>query len=236
MNRKQILRKKIISSGAESLTDTELLEFLLSHSGAEENTAEHLLSGLGGIKTAADANPGILTAQYGISSNTAVLLKLIPALCHEKSVSSNKQYLINSTEKSKIFFESRFVGYSKEHLCAVAVKDNMRTSEYFCFAVGNSSSISIKCRDIVSFAITSSTNKLIIAHNHPDGDPSPSENDLTATRRIIEALRPLDIKVLDHIIVGRDSSLSLRELLESDIFDEAPEYKTKQQMQNICKK
>lgn len=225
MNRKQILRKKIISSGAESLTDTELLEFLLSHSGAEENTAEHLLSGLGGIKAATDANPGILTAQYGINNNTAVLLKLIPALCHERSANQNKQYLINSTEKSKIFFESRFVGYSKEHFCAVAVKDNMRTSEYFCFAVGNSSSVNTTCKDIVKFAVTINTNMLIIAHNHPDGESVPSESDLIATKKIIDALRPLDIKILDHIIVGRNSSLSLRELPELDIFDEAPEYK-----------
>lgn len=218
------------------MTDAELLEFLLYHSGAEENTAKRLLSDLGSIKAAADADSKILTAQYGLNNNTAALLKLIPAICHEGSTDKNKLYLVNSTERAKKYFENRFVGYSEEHLCAAAVKDNMRVSDYFSFAAGNSSSVNTRCRDVVRFAVASGTNKLILAHNHPDADSDPSESDLIATRKIIDALRPLDIKVLDHIIVGKNSSLSLREMPELISFDDAPEYKTTLQMQNICKK
>lgn len=215
-----------MSCGIQSLSDAELLEFLLTHSGAEEDTAERLLSSLRSIKAVADADYGILTAQYGINRDTAVLLKLIPAVCREKSADKNKQYLINNTDRAKKYFENFFIGYSEEHFCAAAVKDNMRVSDYSVCTSGNSSSVSTRCRDIVRFAVTRGTNKLIIAHNHPGGRPDPSESDLVATRRIIDALRPLDIKVLDHIIVGKDSSLSLREMPELISFDEAPEYKT----------
>lgn len=226
MNRKQILRKKIISCGIQSLTDTELLEFFLTHSKVEEDMAKRLLSSLGSIKAVADADSGILTAQYGINRDTALLLKLIPAVCREKTAEKNKQYLINSTNKAKKYFENLFIGYSEEHFCAAAVKDNMRVSDYSVFTSGNSSSVSIRCRDIVRFAVTRGTNRLIIAHNHPDGIPDPSESDLIATRKIIDALRPLDIKVLDHIIAGKASSLSLRETTDLISFDDAPEYKT----------
>lgn len=225
MNRKQILRKKIEESGVQSLSDAELLEFLLSHSGAEEGTAKLLLSKFRSIKAAADAVPGLLMSQYGLSVNTAALLKLIPALCHEKSANRKAGRLINNTAKAKKYFENFFIGYSVEYFSAAAINDGMWVAGCFANTSGSSSEVSVRCRDIVRFAVTSGKDKLIIAHNHPDGNPDPSESDLIATRKIIAALRPLDIKVLDHIIVGKESSLSLREMPGLIGFEDAPEYK-----------
>lgn len=225
MNRKQIFRKKIESCGVQSLSDAELLEFLLSHSRAEENTSELLLSALRNIKKIADMDSGILMTQYGINSNTAALLKLIPAICHEKSANYKSGLRINNTDKAKKYFENFFIGYSTEYFSAAAISDNMWVSDCFANTSGSQSEVSARCRDIVRFAVTSGKNKLIIAHNHPNGSPDPSESDIIATRKIINALRPLDIKVLDHIIVGKESSLSLREMPDLISFDESQEYK-----------
>lgn len=236
MNFKQTIRKKIQSCGVQSLSDAELLGFLLAHSGAGEDEANNLLAELGSIKAAVEVDAGTLIAQYGLNSDSAMLLKLIPAVCHAKSANNNSNRLINNTERAKNYFDKFFTGYTEEYFCAAAVKDNMRISDHVLLTSGSSLSVNAKCRDIVGFAVHSGMNKIIIAHNHPDANPSPSENDLIATEKIINALKPLGIKILDHIIVGSDSSLSLREMPGLVGFDEAPEYKTTLQMQNICKK
>lgn len=208
------------------MSDAELLEFILAHSGADENTADLLLSKLHSIKAATDADHGILTAQYGVSMNTAVLLKLIPAVCHEKSTNRKSGNRIGSTENAGKYFSNLFTGYSEEYFAAAAIKDSMWISgSPFIRSSGSFSNVSVKCRDIVRYAVSGGRNKLILAHNHPNGVPNPSENDIIATKKIIASLKPLEIKVLDHIIVGKDSYVSLREIPGLISFESAPEYK-----------
>lgn len=208
------------------MSDSELLEFLLIHSETNEETLYQLLSKFGNINEIADLSPDILKSQFGASVGTAVLLKLIPSICHKKSANSddNNKERITSTAEAKNYFENLFSGCASEYLVAAAVNNNMWISVHPFKTSGSRSEVSAQCRDIIRFAVTSGTNMVIIAHNHPDGKPNPSESDIIATRRIIDALSPLDIKVLDHIIVGRDSSLSLRETTKLIRFDEVPKY------------
>lgn len=208
------------------MSDAELLEYILAHSGVGENTADLLLSKLHSIKAVADADHGILTEQYGVSVNTTVLLKLIPAVCHEKSANYKSEKRIGSTENAGKYFSNLFTGYSEEYFAAAAIKDSMWISgSPFIRSSGSFSNVSVKCRDIVRYAVSVGRNKLILAHNHPNGVPNPSENDIIATKKIIASLKPLEIKVLDHIIVGKDSYVSLREIPGLINFENAQEYK-----------
>lgn len=225
MNRKNFLRKKIDASGTEALSDSELLEFLLLHSGEEANTAELLLSELGSIRNIADASPELLMKIYGLDIGTASLLKMIPAICHEKSASRRSELLINSADKAKIYFRNVFAGFSSEHFSAAALSNSLWISDCYINSSGAVSELNTRCRDIVRFIVKSQKNSIIIAHNHPDSTAEPSQSDITATKKIINALRPLGIKLLDHIIIGTDAAVSLREVLPQISFDGVPEYK-----------
>ncbi len=229
MDRKLLLRKKITKNGAESLSDAELLEFLLLHSGAGEDEVRLLLSGFGNIKYAADSSPDILTSLYGLNISTAVLLKLIPAISHEKSANQKSELLINSSAKAKKYFENFSTGYSTEHFSAAALSTGMWVSDCYVSSSESVSEIYEKCRNIVRFALKSQQKSIIIAHNHPDSAAEPSQSDITATEKIIASLKPLGILLIDHIIIGMNSSLSLREAFPQINFGSIPEYKTSAQ-------
>lgn len=226
MDKKLLLRKKITQNGAESLSDAELLEFLMLHSGARENEIRLLLSEFGNIKYTADASPDTLTSLYGLNVSTAVLLKLIPAICHEKSTNQNSELFINSSSKAKKYFENFFTGYSTEHFSAAALSSGMRITDYYVSSSESASEIHEKCRNIVIFALKTRQKSIIIAHNHPDSAAEPSQCDINATEKIITALKPLGILLIDHIIIGRDSSLSLREIFPQLNFGSISGYKT----------
>ena len=226
MNRKLLLRKKIMQNGAESLSDAELLEFLILHSGAGEDEIRLLLSGFGNIKYAADAPSDTLTSLYGLNISTAVLLKLIPAICHEKSVNQKSELLINSSEKAKKYFENFFTGYSTEHFTAVALSSGMWVSDCYVSSSESASETHEKCRNIVRFALKTQQKSIIIAHNHPDSAAEASQCDISATKKIIAALKPLGILLIDHIIIGKNSSLSLRETFPQLNFGSISGYKT----------
>lgn len=76
---------------------------------------------------------------------------------------------------------------------------------------GTASQVSVRCRDVVGKALSLNASTLIMAHNHPSGDPRPSEGDIAFTRRIYVACKALEIVVADHIIVAKRGICSFRE-------------------------
>jgi DNA repair protein RadC len=83
---------------------------------------------------------------------------------------------------------------------------------YDAYAVGSGGGVDVPLRTLFRDALTLETQALILAHNHPAGDLAPSLADKTVTRRIIAIARPLEIRVLDHLIFGRDDWTSFRQL------------------------
>ena len=229
MDKKLLLRKQIIQNGAESLSDAQLLEFFIEHSGAGEEEVRLLLSEFGNIKYAADASADLLMSLYGLNISTAVLLKLIPAICHEKSANHKSELLINSSAKAMRYFEKFFTGYSTEHFSATALSSGMWIADCYVSSSESLSEINEKCRSIVRFAMKSQKKNIIIAHNHPDAAAAPSQTDITSTEKIIDALSPLGIRLIDHIIIGKDSSLSLRDAFPQINFGTTPEYRSSAQ-------
>ncbi len=229
MNRKEVLRKKIESSGVQSMTDSELLDFLLSCSGASEKTADRLISSLGSLSSVADASTELLMKMYGLDISQTVLLKLIPAICREKSASRKSELLINSADKAKKYFSSLCAGLRTECFSAASLTEGLWVSDSYTVSSGTSSEISADCSNIIRFAVNSKKKFIIIAHNHPDSPAEPSQSDIAATEKIIAALRHLGIDVIDHIIIGRNSAVSLRETFPQISFSNAAGYKTSHQ-------
>jgi DNA repair protein RadC len=93
----------------------------------------------------------------------------------------------------------------------VAFDNDLNISSCAVISSGSLSVVPIDLRKIVKFAYQANTNLIAIAHNHPNGDPTPSEEDISATRYLVTTLRPVDVVVLDHIIVGGDRFVSLKQ-------------------------
>ena len=104
----------------------------------------------------------------------------------------------------------------KEHLVAIMRDTRGNITGHHVVAVGTLDGVNVHAREVFRPAIVAGAHGIILAHNHPSGDPSPSEADLRITRTLMQAGRILGIAVEDHVIMGRRSFRSLRELMEMD--------------------
>ena len=102
-------------------------------------------------------------------------------------------------------------GYSQEAFLVITLSTKNKIINKNIITIGLLDSTSVHPREVFKCAIRDNAKSIILAHNHPSGDPSPSGADITLTKRLIDCSRLLGIPVLDHIIVGRDKYISLRD-------------------------
>lgn len=107
---------------------------------------------------------------------------------------------------------TRFLdGLDREHLVVLLLDNKNRVIGLNTVAIGSINEAIVTTRETFKPAILSNAVAIIIAHNHPSGDPAPSPEDIRITRKLVEAGKILDIEVLDHIIIGENSHVSLKE-------------------------
>jgi DNA repair protein RadC len=122
--------------------------------------------------------------------------------------SSSGEHLTNPGEVEACLGDLKDL--AQEAFCTITLNTKNRLIKRHLVTLGTLNSTYVHPREVFRTAIQDSAAAIIIAHNHPSGDPSPSSDDLKITRRLIEAGRIIDINVLDHVIIG-DTSVSLRE-------------------------
>lgn len=207
------LREKYSKLGFSSLSERERLELLLSYSGCKDTSelAEKLLSKYGCINALADADPHLLMKETGITQQSAVLLKLIPAVSRALYKERFMIRTINSADAAKSFFSSYFIGASNEQLIITAVSKRFRVEKTKAVAFGSSAQATASYRNIAELVVKSTCSVFFIAHNHPHGSSSPSDSDILFTKTIISQLSELGAVLADHIIVGNGEAISLRE-------------------------
>lgn len=110
------------------------------------------------------------------------------------------------------FLASRLLGDMDREMCIVMCLDARNQINLInTVAIGSLNSAIISPREVFKAAILSNSEAIILAHNHPSGDPAPSEDDISLTRRIVRAGHILEINLLDHIIIGENSYRSMKE-------------------------
>ena len=102
----------------------------------------------------------------------------------------------------------------REQMMVVTVDTQLMPTSFTVVAVGGRSCASFDVADIFKTAILSNADGIIIAHNHPSGDPTPSQVDIETTKKVMRAGEILGIKVLDHIVLGEDKYVSIVDLLK----------------------
>ena len=213
LGHRERLRKEFISLGAESFSEVRALELLLFYAVSRRDTnplAHALLDRFGSLDGVFAASVEDLCQVDGIGESTAVLIRLLPEL-YRKSESgriSRERKIIDSTAAAGQLAKSCFAGESCERflLFCLDAKKCLKKREEISRGVVNS--VNVDVRRTAEIALKNGSSACIVAHNHPDGDVLPSQEDREVTKRLSEALGVLGIPLLDHIIVSGEETFS----------------------------
>ena len=208
-------REKMLTAGAAALSNAELLALLIS-SGTREDSALALASkvlaaGEGNLRGLSNFQPQELTKKRGIGKSAAC--RIIAALEIGRRAASQppekRIKLRDAKIVADIFMEEmRHLQQEKLKVIMVNSKGEMMGREDV--AIGGIYSACASPREIFMNAVRKGAHGIIIAHNHPSGDPSPSQEDVKITKQIFAAGMVLEIELLDHIIIGDGSFVSLK--------------------------
>ncbi|EMY6611188.1 DNA repair protein RadC [Vibrio parahaemolyticus] len=123
----------------------------------------------------------------------------------------SKGQLLTSPSESREYLQNLYQGYEREVFVVVFLDNQHRVITSEEMFVGTINASSVYPREVVKTALKHNAAALVAVHNHPSGDPEPSQADRRITRRLIDALSLVDIRVLDHIVVGTEGSTSFAE-------------------------
>lgn len=210
------LRARYIKDGLDSFEDHQVLELLLFYSIGRKDTneiAHRLLKEFGSLSNVFEASAEELMRVDGIGENSAVLISCISGLFRRYNQSlMDKNPRIETTGGAMIYAKSLLTGRKYENLYVICMDGKGEIIHSKKIAEGTLDEVSAYPRKIVESALQSKAHSVILAHNHPGGPALPSEADLVVTRKAAKALALVDIDLRDHIIVGKDNVISLKEI------------------------
>lgn len=200
------LRKMFLYCNPERLPDHMLLEFLLCYSIPRIDTnplAHELIRRFGSLENVLDAEVEELMNVEGVGEGTALLLKMVPLFCNRYAL--NKLTLrtdFRSIEQAVDFFREYYISKSKEMVCALLLDNANRLICNVELYEGAVNSSNINTRKLVQIALSYNAAGLILAHNHPSGDPTPSDADLYTTKQLMKALSAVDLNLRAHLVIA----------------------------------
>ncbi len=209
------LRDRCLEAGFESFTERDKLELLLFYALPRIDTkpiAHDLLDRFKNIAGVLDASMEQLTEIRGIGENSAVLIKLIPEIIKEYTEHKNLNQPLDTTEAVCNYFRTKFSGETEENIRVACLDDKLRLIECRIIAKGVSNAVYLDIRNLVKFTYTCNSENIIIAHNHPNGDTIPSDEDIKMTADLFKKLKSIGINLLDHVIVAGGQAASLRSI------------------------
>jgi len=199
--------EKFINCGVEALSDAELLAIIIK-SGSRELSSVELARSLlvhknGNLLNLYDYSFEDLIKFSGIGKVKAIQLKAIAELAVRISKTQKKHDLnMNNSKSVAGYYMEQLRHLSKEHLVCAFFDGKCNFIGDEILSVGSVNYAFVSPKDIFTAALNIGAVSFVILHNHPSGDPSPSQDDICVTERIRECSRLLDIEFLDHIIIG----------------------------------
>ena len=191
---------------------TELLAAVIGGQRQIEISEALLARFDGDIRRLYRAHPAELAAVKGISQTTAVRIKAALNLGLRLNIPSEERPMINSPADAAALVQYDMSLLEKEHLRVLLLDRRNRVLVIEEIYQGSVNSSQVRVGEIFHAAIGRLASAIIIAHNHPSGDPTPSPDDVAVTRAIVQAGKLLDIETLDHLIIGQAGKwVSLKE-------------------------
>jgi DNA repair protein RadC len=208
------LRERFRSAGADALSDYELLELVLFAAQPRRDMkplAKTLLKAFGSFAEVIHAPETRLREVDGIGDTTVNHLRLIAAAAHRVAKGELKQRArLSSWEDVIDYCRTSMAFADKEQFRLLFLDKRNQLIADEVQQTGTVDHTPVYPREVIKRALELSATALILVHNHPSGDPSPSQADIQMTKVIVEIAKPLGIAVHDHIIVGRNGHASLK--------------------------
>jgi DNA repair protein RadC len=201
--------------GAEKLSNTELLAIILRTGSKDVSVirlAEHILHRAGGLRFLPDYSLEELQQLKGMGPAKAVQLKAALELGRRMVVAAKPAGVsFTSPQDVAAFLMEEMRYYQKEYFKTILLNTKNHVIAVEDISVGSLNSSIVHPREIFNPAVKKSAASLILVHNHPSGDPSPSREDMEVTTRLVEGGKILGIKILDHIVIGEGNYCSFKE-------------------------
>jgi DNA repair protein RadC len=215
MNEEERPRERLAKLGPQSLSTAELLAILLRVGVVGETSVQvgqRLLQTFGGISGLHRASFDELSSQKGIKLAKAAQIKAAIELGRRLVLESPEDKpAIHSPADAAAMVQYEMSALLQEELRVMLLDTRNRVQFIETVYRGSVNSSQVRIAEVFKAAIRRNATNLIVIHNHPSGDPTPSPDDVAITRAILQAGELLDVKLLDHIIIGSGRFVSLKE-------------------------
>lgn len=213
LNHNERPRERLASMGAQVLSTAELLAILLRVGVEGENAiqvGQRLLHDFNGLPGLQKASYSEICAQHGIGAAKAAQIKAAIDLGRRLSAQTNEDRpIIHSPEDAADLVQYEMSSLEQEQLRVILLNTRNHVLAIKTIYQGSLNSSQVRIGELFRPAIRENSAAVIVIHNHPSGDPSPSPDDVAITKAIIKAGKLLDIQVLDHLIIGQGRFISL---------------------------
>jgi DNA repair protein RadC len=208
-------RERLLNFGEGALSNTELLAIILRTGARDENVvrfAQRILTRFGRLPGLARANTTELTNEKGLGPAKVAQLKAALELGRRLlAVSHDERVQVRSPADAANMVMSEMSLLEQEELRVMLLDTKNRVLATEVLYKGSLNTSLIRVGELFRYAIRANCNSIIVVHNHPSGDPSPSPEDVAVTKQMVEAGKLLDVEVLDHLIIGGQRFVSLKE-------------------------
>jgi DNA repair protein RadC len=210
------LRQRFLAAGSEAISDYEMLELILFRAIPQRDVkplAKELLATFGSFSEVIAAPVERLNEVDGLGEAAIAELKIVQAAANRLVRGEVKQRQVLSSWSNVLDYSRAAMAFeSKEHFRILFLDKGNHLIADEQHQTGTVDHTPVYPREVVKRALELSATAVILVHNHPSGDPTPSRADIDMTRAIVEVARPLGISVHDHLIVGKDGHASLKAL------------------------
>lgn len=208
-------RERLLRCGAQALTDAELLAVCLgTGDGARDVHAfcGALLEEFGDLRALLQTSPRRLAGVRGLGPARVALLKAAVAL-GERMVEAaiTGRPLLADTRAVRRFLQHKLAGHEREVFGCVFLDARHRLLGFEALFLGSVDRASVHPREVLKRTLAHNAAAVILAHNHPSGHPEPSPSDLRLTEELRLLLAQIDVRVVDHVVVGHGATVSLAE-------------------------
>lgn len=208
-------REKLLTQGASSLTDAELLAIFLRTGVIGKSAvdlARQLLSEFGTLRALLEADLDSFSSHLGLGTAKYVQLQAVIEMSKRHLVAKlQKGTALQNSQLVKDFLITQLRSEPHEVFGCIFLDSKHRVINYENLFYGTINQSTVYPRQVLKRCLYFNTAAVIFAHNHPSGNNEPSESDKMLTKQLVEALSYIDVKVLDHLIIGDDEPFSMAE-------------------------
>lgn len=203
---------RLVEYGAGALSTDELMACVFANNGKGLADAQHLLSVFGGLPGLVQATVDELTNEPHIGKARAAQIKAALELGRRLLVAApaDKPQVRSPADIANLVMADMSL-LEQEHLRTVLLDTRNRVMDIPTIYIGSLNTAAVRVGEIFRHAIKANAAGIVVVHNHPSGDPTPSPEDVQVTRMIVEAGKLLNIDVMDHLVIGRQRFVSLKE-------------------------